>query len=62
MRSCKAQEATDTGDATWTNNWYMEYTGTSMATPNAAGTAALIREYITEVAQRPEPQVLLSRL
>jgi uncharacterized membrane protein len=27
-----------------------------MATPNAAGTAALIREYITEVAQRPEPQ------
>ena len=34
----------------------MEYTGTSMATPNAAGTAALIREYITEIAQRPEPQ------
>ena len=38
VRSCKAQEATDTGGATWTSTWYMEYTGTSMATPNAAGT------------------------
>ena len=56
VRSCRAQEATDIGGATWSNTWYLEYTGTSMATPNAAGTAALIREYITEISQRPEPQ------
>ena len=27
-----------------------------MATPNAAGAAALIREYILEIAKRPAPQ------
>ena len=31
VRSCRAQEATDTGSATWRNSYYLEYTGTSMA-------------------------------
>ena len=31
VRSCRAQEATDTGSSTWTNSYYLEYTGTSMA-------------------------------
>ncbi len=56
VRSCRAQEATDTGSATWSNTYYLEYTGTSMATPNAAGAAVMIREYLEEVAQRPSPQ------
>ena len=56
VRSCRAQEATDTGGSTWDNNYYLEYTGTSMATPNAAGMAVMIREYLEEIAQRPSPQ------
>ena len=56
VRSCRAQEATDTGSNTWANTYYLEYTGTSMATPNAAGAALMIREYLEEIAQRPSPQ------
>ena len=56
VRSCKAQEAADTGSSTWSSTYYLEYTGTSMATPNAAGAAAMIREYLEEIAQRPSPQ------
>ena len=56
VRSCRAQEAGDTGSATWTSNYYLEYTGTSMATPNAAGAALMVREYLEEIAQRPSPQ------
>ena len=56
VRSCRAQEAQDTSGSTWSNQWYMEYTGTSMATPNAAGAAAMVREYLTEIAQRQQPQ------
>ncbi|MAT48325.1 MAG: hypothetical protein CMA27_00665 [Euryarchaeota archaeon] len=61
VRSCKSQEATDTGGSSWENQYYMEYTGTSMATPNAAGAAALVREYLTEVAQRASPQGALMK-
>ena len=56
VRSCRAQEATDTSGSTWSNTYYLEYTGTSMATPNAAGAAVMIREYLIEIAQRPSPQ------
>jgi len=56
VRSCKAQEATDTESSTWSNSNYLEYTGTSMATPNAAGAALMVREYLEEIAQRPSPQ------
>ena len=56
VRSCRAQEAGDTGTATWSSNYYLEYTGTSMATPNAAGAAVMVREYLEEIAQRPSPQ------
>ena len=56
VRSCRAQEAQDIGGSSWQSTWYLEYTGTSMATPNAAGAATLIREYLIEIAQRPSPQ------
>ena len=56
VRSCRAQEAADTGGASWSSTWYLEYTGTSMATPNAAGAAAMIREYLEEIALRQSPQ------
>ena len=56
VRSCRAQEAQDLAGSTWQSAWYLEYTGTSMATPNAAGASALIREYLLEIAQRPSPQ------
>ena len=56
VRSCKAQEAQDTSGNTWSSQWYVEYTGTSMATPNAAGAAAMVREYLTEISQRQQPQ------
>ncbi len=54
--SCRAQEATDTGDASGSSAWYLEYTGTSMATPNTAGAAAMVREYLEEIALRESPQ------
>ncbi len=56
VRSCRSQDASDISTATWSSQWYLEYSGTSMAAPNAAGASALIREYLIEVAQRPEPQ------
>ncbi len=56
VRSCKAQEAGDTGGSSWESTWYLEYTGTSMATPNAAGASTMIRQYLEEIALRESPQ------
>ena len=58
VRSCKSQEASS-ASGSWSNNWYLEYSGTSMATPAAAGAAVLVREYLMEVAARPAPQAAL---
>lgn len=58
VRSCKSQEASS-ASGSWSNNWYLEYSGTSMATPAAAGAAILVREYLMEVAARPAPQAAL---
>jgi len=55
VRSCKSQEA-DSAEGSWSNTWYLEYSGTSMATPAAAGASVLVREYLMEVTNRPAPQ------
>jgi len=55
VRSCKAQEASEAPD-NLNNQWYVEYSGTSMATPAAAGASAIVRQYLMEIAERPEPQ------
>ena len=52
VRSCLSQEAEDASSG-WSNNWYIEYSGTSMATPAAAGAATLVRQYLMDVANRP---------
>ena len=56
VRSCRSQDADDISGSSWTSQWYLEYSGTSMAAPNAAGASVLIREYLMEVAGRPSPQ------
>lgn len=56
VRSCRSQDAGDIAGSTWSSQWYLEYSGTSMAAPNAAGASVLIREYLMEVAGRPSPQ------
>ena len=56
VRSCLSQDAQDTSGNSWKSTWYIEYSGTSMAAPNAAGASALVHEYLTEIAGRPSPQ------
>ncbi len=55
VRSCRSQEAVDAPN-NLNNQWYVEYSGTSMATPAAAGASVIVREYLMEVAERPAPQ------
>ena len=56
VRSCLAQESGGSGQL---GQWYEESSGTSMATPAAAGASILIREYLMEIADRPAPQASL---
>jgi len=56
VRSCLSQEAQSVDQNAWSNNYYIEYSGTSMATPAVAGAATLVRQYLIDVANRPAPQ------
>jgi len=55
VRSCRAQES-NTPKNVDPAGWYLEYSGTSMATPAAAGASAIVRQYLMEIAERPAPQ------
>ncbi len=55
VRSCLAQEAEDVSTNIG-DSYYIEYSGTSMATPATAGASVLVREYLMEIAERPAPQ------
>jgi len=55
VRSCKAQEA-ENAESSWESDWYIEYSGTSMATPVAAGASIIVREYLMDIVERPAPQ------